>query len=211
MQHESMTSQGPASRKILVSIVSIVINYFGYAFLTFPILIMFSVLVFDYTVVFGTKMPFMEYLTFLPGLADGQDVHIDSNMVLMGYSIVTTLFWIISKIVQGVQRAVKRILRKAHPENYGISEQRMVQITFASVVGMFTRKLFIVSLPVTAVFVTAFTAMPFSPLIPRANLLGLVFVLFVFYVITIFSVAVHSGIDTLSQLVAEWGSSFPSE
>lgn len=204
MQKENRTPEKPAIPRPMLWIISLMINFFGCGFLTFPVLITFAVLVFDYLVIFGTNLPFLKYLSFLPGMSSSSDIHINGNDIVWGYSLLTMVFWILLRLVRGLWSAVRRKPQRTRASEPGQTEVQAPRLILASLVGRFSRRLLLAFLPITAVFLIAFIALPFAKLANFGALIAFYLIFFIFYVIAAGSIAAHVLIDGSSQLMLDW-------
>jgi hypothetical protein len=204
MQTETRTPVQPAIPRQFITVFGFMVNWFGYGFLTFPILIVLSVLLFDYITLFGPQMPFLRYLAWLPGLSSDSDVQVNGDYILLGFSLLSTAFWGLSKLVRTLVAAVRRRLGREVPPEGGQVAAPPARPTLASLARPFLRRRLVAFLSITGVFLVTFIVLPSAKLAHRSDLIGLYLVFFVFYLIAVGSVATHVLIDGASRLLLEW-------
>jgi hypothetical protein len=200
MQTETRAPVPSAIPRQLLTIFGFMVNWFGYGFLAFPVLIVFSMLLFDYLVLFGGQLPFLEYLSWLPGLSADSDLQVNGDQILWGFSLLSTAFWGLSKLRQALVKAVRRRLGRPIPSE----AVQTAHPTLASMVRPYLRKLWIACLLITAVFLVAFITLPSARLAHPGDLVPLYLIFSVLYLITVGSVASHVLFDGSSRLILEW-------
>jgi len=192
---------------IFAKIASYLIGGSGYFFLTATILLTFGVLVFDYISILGPEMPFLKYFSFLVPSGSTENIHIDEGDMMWAYSLLSVVLYLLSLAGKGFVRLLKRLFHltgdagNAEEDNIGIGHLVKRAAT------AFLRNLLISSVVILLVFITAFIALPFTPMEDGSSL-GLMYLIFGFFlVIDLLSNVVFLAIDGASGLLQEWANS----
>ena len=201
MQTEKQTLLPSPNRHPILIILELVLGYTGYGFLTFPIVLTFAVVIFDYLIVFGSQLPsFLDYLPLSAGASD-TPVELNTDDVTRIYLLLTALFWGLVRVAREVFSLIRRLAGKAPLPEAAPPEMLPVRQLLADFARRIPRRLFWSALPTTAVFFIAFFAMPFSDLVGQDDLLWFYLMFIFFYVIAVVLIVSHIMFDGFEQLI----------
>lgn len=202
MQTKSQTLLESAIQHPLLIILDLMLGYAGYGFLTFPILLTFFMVVFDYLLIFGSKLPsFLDYIPSIPALSSDAPVHLTGDDVIGAYFLLTALFWGVVRLARELFSLIRQLVGKAPLPETVQPHMLPVRQLLADFARRIPRRLFWSVLPTTTVFFIAFIAMPFNDMISRDDLVWFYLILIVFCVIGVGLIVSHILFSEFSQLI----------
>lgn len=202
MQTENETLLGPVAQNPLLIILDLILGYMGYGLLTFPIIITLAMVIWDYLIIFGSKLP--EFLDYIPEQwVSNIPAELTADDIMGAYFLLTTLFWAVARLVSIVFSLIQRLAGKAPLPAAIQSEPPAAQFkkAVAHFIRHFPRRLLWSALPTTAVFLTALVAMPFSDMFKREDFVLYCVIMIVFCVIAVGFIFAHVLWREISELI----------
>lgn len=181
-------------------ILDLMLGYFGYGFLTFPIVLTLFMLVFDYLIIFGSKLPsFLDYIPEQWVSRIPEDL--TANDITGAYMLLTALFWAVVRLARELFSLVRRLVGRAPLLEAVQLETLPFQKQMVGFLRLIPRRLFWSVVPTIAVFLVAFIAMPFSDGFQRDDLPWFYVILIIFCVIAVVMIVSHVLFDGVAQLI----------
>jgi len=182
------------------------IKYVSCGMLTFVLLLCFAALVFAQIALWGSDVGWLAYLfKFLPPdmLKSGtHELHTDDISAFLmhfwlGFSLVLTA-------LSAVWRLIRRVRSGAPPARVPVSVEGLTLNTPAQHARIHAKRRFLLGLGVvSAIFATAFIAIPHARMAAGSTHGDVVFVFIVFYVLALVLTAAHVGVGIMADKILD--------
>ena len=172
---------------ILCVLFAYMLKYLVYGFLTAAVLLTFSATMIIYTTVWGSNLPFLQYLSFiLPIDAEG-NAHLDGNDIMRVFSLLTLIIMILSE-------AARAIMGRLRPSSNNIKKGSGRRIW-----NLYVRDMMIGFIVITMIFLITAFVLPFAELTWNTSLIEMYGVVGIFYLIAIISNAIFSVVNNIAE------------
>ena len=171
------------------------IKYVAYYFLFGMVLLTCAILIAAYVNIFGPKMPFLEYFSFLLPKDQRSSGSWNERDLMRLYNFLTTIFFLLSMIVKLIILLAKKSLRP----NY--DNERVVENATKTTLSQFMWRFFINGLIITSINIISLFVFPFNSLSEGSNPMVVYIIFGVFYLFAMIANVAYVLLDTLSNRI----------
>ena len=190
-----LTSDRPTSNTMLTLGLGYLIKYVAYYFLFGMVLLTCAILIAAYVNIFGPKMPFLEYFSFLLPKDQRSSGSWNERDLMRLYNFLTTIFFLLSMIVKLIILLAKKSLRP----NY--DNERVVENATKTTLSQFMWRFFINGLIITSINIISLFVFPFNSLSEGSNPMVVYIIFGVFYLFAMIANVAYVLLDTLSNRI----------
>ena len=190
-----LTSDRPTSNTMLTLGLGYLIKYVAYYFLFGMVLLTCAILIAAYVNIFGPKMPFLEYFSFLLPKDQRSSGSWNERDLMRLYNFLTTIFFLLSMIVKLIILLAKKSLRP----NY--DNERVVENATKTTLSQFMWRFFINGLIITSINIISLFVFPFNSLSEGSNPMVVYIVFGVFYLFAMIANVAYVLLDTFSNRI----------
>ena len=191
-----LTSDRPTSNTMLTLGLGYLIKYVAYYFLFGMVLLTCAILIAAYVNIFGPKMPFLEYFSFLLPKDQRSSGSWNERDLMRLYNFLTTIFFLLSMIVKLIILLAKKSLRPNY-DNERVVENAATNNTYSQIMGRF----FINGLIITSINLISLFVFPFNSLSEGSNPMVVYIIFGVFYLFAMIANVAYVLLDTLSNRI----------
>ena len=190
-----LTSDRPTSNTMLTLGLGYLVKYVAYYFLFGMVVLTCAILIAAYVNIFGPKMPFLEYFSFLlPKDQRGLGNWNERDLMRL-YNFLTTIFFLLSMIGKLIILLAKKSLRP----NY--DNERVVENATKTTLSQFMWRFFINGLIITSINIISLFVFPFNSLSEGSNPMVVYIVFGVFYLFAMIANVAYVLLDTFSNRI----------
>ena len=190
-----LTSDRPTSNTMLTLGLGYLVKYVAYYFLFGMVLLTCAILIAAYVNIFGPKMPFLEYFSFLLPKDQRSSGSWNERDLMRLYNFLTTIFFLLSMIVKLIILLAKKSLRP----NY--DNERVVENATKNTLSQFMWRFFINGLIITSINIISLFVFPFNSLSEGSNPMVVYIVFGVFYLFAMIANVAYVLLDTFSNRI----------
>jgi hypothetical protein len=205
--------ENPSKKKTIIrysaGFFSFVINYLAFGFLTPVILLTLTAIVFSYTAITGPELPFMSHFNSIMPINSGKSIRLNGDDIMRGYYIVTTALFVLSVIGAQLKRFLRRLEKRTSSldaeETSDVNEALPNRSLFSQPINK--RRLIIMSIVLTAIFVFSIIMIPFAHLAEGESKVTWYVIFAILWVIVLISNGIYVVIRCLSDKLYDWATS----
>ena len=190
-----LTSDRPTSNTMLTLGLGYLIKYVAYYFLFGMVLLTCAILIAAYVNIFGPKMPFLEYFSFLLPKDQRSSGSWNERDLMRLYNFLTTIFFLLSMIV----KLIILLAKKSLLPNY--DNERVVENATKTTLSQFMWRFFINGLIITSINIISLFVFPFNSLSEGSNPMVVYIVFGVFYLFAMIANVAYVLLDTFSNRI----------
>lgn len=189
-------------------IISYVINYVAYGFLTPVILLTLAAIVFSYTTITGPEVPFLHHFNSMMPVNSGKSINLNGDDIMHGFYMMTTALFILSLIGSQVKRFLRSRKKRRSLDSEELSWQNETlpnRAKFSRSINK--RRLLITSIVLTAIFAVSIIMIPFARLAEGESKVTWYVIFAILWVIVLISNGIYVVIRSMSDKLYEWATS----
>ena len=190
-----LTSDRPTSNTMLTLGLGYLVKYVAYYFLFGMVVLTCAILIAAYVNIFGPKMPFLEYFSFLLPKDQRSLGNWNERDLMRLYNFLTTIFFLLSMIGKLIILLAKKSLRP----NY--DNERVVENATKTTLSQFMWRFFINGLIITSINIISLFVFPFNSLSEGSNPMVVYIVFGVFYLFAMIANVAYVLLDTFSNRI----------